>query len=58
MLSREVEDARVASHDWPLDSAVVIVRVEAIWRSQSVLLLVLFWRLFCLPFLEYPGDGK
>lgn len=36
---REVDDARVRSHAWPLDSAALVVSSEAVWRSQEVLSL-------------------
>ena len=37
--AREVEDERVASHVWPLDSADVVVSSVAVCRSQDVLSL-------------------
>lgn len=46
-----MEDWRVASHAWPLDSAVVNVRAEAVCRSQSVFSVD-------LTFLSPPGLGR
>ena len=46
-----MEDWRVASHAWPLDSAAVNVRAEAVCRSQSVFSVDLI-------FLSLPELGR
>lgn len=38
---REVEDSRLESHAWPLDSAVEEVMVRPVWMNHGVEVLVL-----------------
>ena len=41
-IKSDVEEERVASQDWPFDSRVESVRCDAVWRSQSAVVLG-FW---------------